>query len=63
MTPYGQRTEEREVLNTIAFLRQTEGLSLQKVADHLNSQRIPTKCGKAWNKYLLLNVEKRKSNG
>lgn len=55
MEQFGARKEEREIKETIHFLRY-QGNSYVRIADTLNSQLIPTKLGRKWDGALVRNV-------
>jgi hypothetical protein len=67
--PYGETSEEKQVINRIRAMRRTRknrtpGMTLQAIADRLNSEGIPTRMGKQWTPgqvHSLLNRKKRAS--
>jgi site-specific DNA recombinase len=51
--PYGETPEEKTVIHRIRAMRRTRrnhtpGMTLQAIADRLNSEGIPTSLGKKW---------------
>ena len=67
--PYGETPEEKQVIHRIRAMRRTRknrtpGMTLQAIADRLNSEGIPTRLGKQWTPgqvHTLLNRKKRVS--
>ena len=67
--PYGETTGEKTVIHRIRAMRRTRkngtpGMTLQAIADRLNSEGIPTRLGKQWSPgqvHSLLNRKKRAS--
>lgn len=59
--PYGETQEERHIIQRIRAMRRrrrngTPGMTLQEIADRLNSEGIKTKDGKTWTPVQIFNV-------
>lgn len=56
-TYYGEKREsEKEIIKEILFLRESRGLSYQKIADNLNAQAKFPRWAKRWMWLLVRNV-------
>jgi hypothetical protein len=63
--PYGQTDQERHVIHRIRLLRRTRkrglpGLTMQAIADQLNTDGIPTRFGKRWSAASVCSILHRK---
>jgi site-specific DNA recombinase len=64
--PYGETPEEKHIVQRIRAMRRrrrngTPGMTLQQIADRLNSEKITTKNGKEWTPTQVFNVVGRKA--
>jgi DNA invertase Pin-like site-specific DNA recombinase len=64
---YGQTPEEKKVIERIRAMRRTRrnntpGMTLQEIADRLNSEGITTKDGKKWTPTQVYNVAGKKAS-
>lgn len=55
MRKFGECPEEQATLEEIKYLR-SQRLTYLQIAHNLNSQKVPTKCGRIWIPELVRNV-------